>query len=218
MKEIDQNLSIRIGDVTIQRVSHSKLVGVHIYEGLTWNEHVDHIIKKVLASLKAKRSVRDFADIPSLVEPYFEYCSNVWDSLENGLSAKLQKFQNRAACIVTRSDDSVRSVKLLKQLNWKTLSQKCICSKAIMMYKALNGLAPNYLREKFPYVSQRHKYTLRNSDVNLILPRPNTEYGKKYFFYSETVLWSSITGDIRRSRNLRNFRISVNRANGKFKY
>ena len=47
-----------------------------------------------------------------------------------------------------------------------------------MMCKALNGLVPNYLREKFPYVSQRHKHTLRNSDVNLILPRPNTEYGK----------------------------------------
>ena len=26
----------------------------------------------------------------SLVEPYFEYCSNVLDSLGNGLSAKLQ--------------------------------------------------------------------------------------------------------------------------------
>ena len=60
LKEIDQNPDIRIGDVNIQRVSHSKLVGVHTDEGLTWNEHVPQIIKKVLASLKTMRNVRDF--------------------------------------------------------------------------------------------------------------------------------------------------------------
>ena len=59
----------------------------------------------------------------SLVEPYFEYCSNVLDSLGNGLSAKLQKLQNTAARIITSSDYNVKSVKLLKQLNWKTLSE-----------------------------------------------------------------------------------------------
>ena len=48
LKEIDQNQDIRIGDVNIQRVSHSKLVGVHTYEGLTWNEYVTHIIKRFL--------------------------------------------------------------------------------------------------------------------------------------------------------------------------
>ena len=48
LKEIDQNQDIRIGDVNIQRVSHSKLVGVHTYECLTWNEHITHIIKRFL--------------------------------------------------------------------------------------------------------------------------------------------------------------------------
>ena len=137
-------------------------------------------------------------------------CVTLWGK---GLSAKLQKLQNRAVRIITRSDYNVRSVKLLKQLNWKILSKKSICSKAIMMYKALNGLAPNYLREKLSYVSQRHKHTLRNSDVNLVSPRPNTEYGKKCFSYSGATLWNFIPGDIRRSRYLRNFRIKVNSAN-----
>ena len=48
-----------------------------------------------------------------------------------------------------------------------------------MTYKALNGLASSYL-EKFSYVFRRHKYTLtlRNSEVNLMLPRLNTECWK----------------------------------------
>lgn len=71
-----------------------------------------------------------------------------------------------------------RYVENLQQLNGQTLSQKYIFSKTIMMYnyKVLNSLAPDYLKEKFSYVCQRHKHILRNTDVNLLLPEPNTEY------------------------------------------
>ena len=104
---------------------------------------------------------------------------------------KIIKLPNRAAhIIITHSNYNVRFVKQLKQLNWKTLSQKHICSKTIMMYKVLNGLALNYLREKFSYVSQRHKHTLINLDINLILPDPIQNMGKKCFSYNG---WSSIT-------------------------
>mgnify|MGYP001800125158 CR=1 FL=1 len=56
--------------INVQQVSHSKLVGGFIDEGLTWDQHVAHIIKKVLASLKAMRSVRDFVDKSSLIMMY----------------------------------------------------------------------------------------------------------------------------------------------------
>ena len=49
----------------------------------------------------------------ALVEPYFTYCSPVWDSLGAGLSQKLQKLQNRVVHIVlTGSDYNVRSATL----------------------------------------------------------------------------------------------------------
>ena len=92
----------------------------------------------------------------ALVDPYFTYRYPVWDSLGAGLSQKLQKLQNSAARIITRSEYNVRSATLLNQLNWQKLSEKRIGSKATLMYKVLNGLAPNYHREKLSYVCQRH--------------------------------------------------------------
>ena len=53
IREIDHDPSIRINGVGIERVSHSKLVGVTIDESLTWAEHAAQIIKKVPAGLKA---------------------------------------------------------------------------------------------------------------------------------------------------------------------
>ena len=74
--------------------------------------------------MKVLRRVRDFVDTLSLimiykalVEPYFTYCSPVQNSLGAGLSQKLQKLQNRAARIITRSEYNVRSATLLNQLN-----------------------------------------------------------------------------------------------------
>ena len=38
-----------------------------------------------------------------LIEPHFDYCSVVWDGLSQQLSEKLQKLQNRAARVITKS-------------------------------------------------------------------------------------------------------------------
>ena len=65
-----------------------------------------------------------------------------------GLSVKLQKVQNRAACTISHSDTMLGPL-AVKTAKLEDLSQTRICSKAIMMYKVLNDLDPNYLREKF---------------------------------------------------------------------
>ena len=45
-----------------------------------------------------------------------------------------------------------------------------------MMYKVLNNNAPAYLQEQFKQLKDSVPYNLRNADVNLALPKPNSEY------------------------------------------
>ena len=49
----------------------------------------------------------------AIVLPYFDYCSPLWDNCGNTLKNRLQKFQNRAARIITRKSYDVPSVELL---------------------------------------------------------------------------------------------------------
>ena len=51
--------------------------------------------------------------------------------------------------------------------------------KVTMMYKVLNNNAPAYLQEQFKQLKDSVPYNLRNADVNLALPKPNSEYLKK---------------------------------------
>ena len=62
-----------------------------------------------------------------------------------------------------------------------------------MVYKSLNGLAPNYLSSKFIQRSDViTAYNLRDSDDKLAIPLPRTNYYKNSFSYSGAVLWNSL--------------------------
>ena len=78
----------------------------------------------------------------SLIEPYFDYCSPLWDTYGKQLKDKLQKIQNlRAGRVIIGSSYDVRSVDVLNNLNWKTLEARRFHIKATLMYKILNDLS-----------------------------------------------------------------------------
>ena len=67
-------------------------------------------VKKVSSAIGALKRVRPFTSketaiqiYNALIMPHFDYCSPVWDCLSGYLIDKLQKLQNRAARIITKS-------------------------------------------------------------------------------------------------------------------
>ena len=76
-----------------------------------------------------------------------------------------------------------------------------------MVYKSLNGLAPNYLSSKFIQRSDViTSYNLRDSDNKLAIPLPRTNHYKNSFAYSGAVLWNSLPLAARQTTSLTNFR------------
>ena len=65
--------------------------------------------------------------------------------------------------------------------------------KTEMVYKSVNGLAPNYFSSKL--IQKRDmitSYNLRDSDGQLAIHLPRTNYYKNSFGYSGAVLWNSL--------------------------
>ena len=88
-------------------------------------------IKKISGGLGALKLAWTVAPLETLimmykalVQPYFDYCSSVWEGMGKCQSERLQKLQNRAARIVTYSDFDTRSLRLLDDLGWDTLEQR----------------------------------------------------------------------------------------------
>ena len=72
----------------------------------------------------------------AIVQPYFNYCCEVWDVFNETQSKRLQKLQNRAARIVLNMSNEVDHSTALHALGWgnplkqkgKKLKQK-LCTK-----------------------------------------------------------------------------------------
>ena len=107
------------------------------------------------------------------------YCSPLWDNCGIGLKDRLQKYQNRAARVITGATYDIRSSELLDNLNWKPLEERRNYLKSIFIYKILNGhTAPMSLKEAFQFNNERHNtYNLRNRDIDLAPPMPNSARG-----------------------------------------
>ena len=87
-----------------------------------------------------------------------------------------QKLQNRAAQVITFSNYNRSTDELLRMVNWVKLDRQRLDDKAILMYKIVNRMVPNYLSSHFAFRSDTLTYDLRESDFSLAIPQPCTNY------------------------------------------
>ena len=78
-----------------------------------------------------------------------------------------------------------------------------------MVYKSLNGLAPEYLSSKFVKRNER-RYNLRDSVNKLFVPFPRTNFMKNSFSYSGADFWNSLPCNVRETKSLSQFKRLVN--------
>ena len=119
----NQIIEVCIEGKKITRVAESKSLGVYIDETLSWKKHMKELSKKIASGIGALKRLMPFISkdtaviiYKALIEPHFDYCSSVWYGISDTLSQKLQKLQNRAARVITKSTYDTKR-KTLTQFN-----------------------------------------------------------------------------------------------------
>ena len=105
-------------------------------------------------------------------------------------------------------------------LKWEKLSLRRKQQKALIMYKTLNELAPDYLQCHF---TQRHvndyiiiiNINLRNLEGKLSLPKLNTNYLKRSFCYSGACLWNNLPQDVKSVTSIGQFKRGIKKVSEK---
>ena len=167
----NNQIDIEIDGKSIKRVKEAKSPGLFIDEHLSWTKHIEEISKKISSAIGALKRIRPFISESTALQIYqalillhFDYCSPVRDELSVTLSDKLQKLQNRAARVITRSSYDTSASILLNRLNWDNLSTRRKKLKAMLMLKIIKGLSPAYLQDLFSIRST--PYNLRDSEAD----------------------------------------------------
>ena len=145
----------------------------------------------------------------SLVESHVRYGNIIWGTCGEVLLTKLQKMQNRAARIITKSDYDTEAGPLIDKLGWKTIRELNNNDAAVMMFKIMNNMAPPYLTGMFQPLRELHEIMLRDTNSNLRLPLMSTNMGQRSFSYHGADIWNKIKPNNKTGTSLQSFKRSL---------
>ena len=195
--------------------SNEKILGIIVDDKLSWDAHIYKLLKKCNSYLFLLSRIKQFLSISSrklfynaYILPHFDYCCVVWGNCTSVLEESIVRFQKRAArLILDVCDVNTPSESLFKKLKWMTFPERVIYQKAILMYKTMNKLAPDYLRIPIKLTSDIHSKNLRSSNLQQIyMPKPFKELFRKSFVYSGSLIWNSLPLHVQNARSVNQFK------------
>ena len=81
-----------------------------------------------------------------------------------------------------------------------------------MFFKALNGLAPEYLSDLFIRNSESQLGALRNTNTDLLVPKKKTNKGQKCFSYRGTKSRNALPLEIKQASSLLVFKTKLKKS------
>ena len=189
----------------------SKYLGVDITSKLSWNPHINRIVKKgnsmlgfLQRNLRVKSRETKASAYFTMVRPNLEYCSNVWSPHTDKAREKIEMVQRRAARYVTSRYRNMSSVTdMLEDLGWDTLETRRAKSQVTMMYKIMNGLVDIPAAD---YVTPASTRTRSNHSKKQRQISTSTETYKYSFFPRTIPLWNSLPAVLAEAPDLVSFK------------
>ncbi len=135
-----------------------------------------------------------------------DYCNALLGGCSARLINKLQMVQNAAARVLTRTRKYDHISPVLSTLHWLPTKHRIDFKILLITYKALNGLAPQYLSELLSHYSPSRPLRSQNSG-HLIIPRiSKSTAGGRSFSYLAPKLWNNLPNTVREADTLCQFK------------
>ena len=132
--------------------------------------------------------------VHAFVSLRLDYCNSLLFGNSDNLLRRLQTVQNAAAPLVTgtrRREHVITPV--WSQLHWLPVWQRIEFKLAVLVYKAMNGLSPQYLADDCQLTSTAGRRQLWSSnDATCEVPRTRTSLVDRSFTVAGPRLWSNL--------------------------
>ena len=191
MTSANRSIAVSIHEHTIESVSSQKHLGITSDKNLTWEKQIDLVCKSASGkiTLSLMKLLSKYIDQTSLKQyynsyffPVFDYGCVVWGNTTHANVTRLVKLQKRAARIILKADFLTPSEQLFKKLNWLTFPKRVQYHTCLMVYKEINGSAPEYISFMLTYVSEKHERHIRSTALDLLhIPRTHTSFFDRTF-------------------------------------
>ena len=175
--------------------------------------HINNICRSSSLALHKIGKIRKSIDqetteklVHAFVSCRLDFCNSLLHCLPDSLVSKLQRIQNSAARLVTRTPSRHHITPILRSLHWLPVCKRIQFKLLLITYKCINGSSLEYLQE----LIHTHKPSpaLRSaSSSQLQTPVTRTKtYGHRSFANSSPVLWNSLPNHIKTAQTANQFK------------
>ena len=195
-----------IKGINIKFCSSAKNLGFIFDSVLSIYDHIKSLASVCSFQLRMLRLIKRFLDentVLQLVHSFIYSRLDYNNSLFFGVSERgitlLQSIQNRAARLVVGTAKYDHITPVLRTLHWLTMEKRVVFKICLLAYKCVNGLAPQYLIDRFAAKKPSHLYALRSNDSNpLVVPITRLKIGSRNFAVTGPMLWNKLPMHLRR--------------------
>lgn len=209
-----QVATISVGGENIDVSGKVRNLGVVLDSALNYRSHINSICKSASYAIRNIGRVRKYLNkkqlervIHAFVTSRLDYCNGLLYGLPSCDIQKLQRIQNTAARLIVGARSGDRITPILNDLHWLRVEERIVFKILLTIYKALNGMAPQYIKDIL------HKHEPRRhlrSNYKSLLAVPDKirtkTYGDRAFSSAAPRLWNQLPENIKRAKSLTEFK------------
>ena len=201
-------LTLTLGTNLIEQVESHKMLGLLIDSRLTWNNHIESLIKRVSKNIFLLTKLKRYASTENLklyfdahIMSHINYVSTIYDGCTKENFNSINAVHRKAV----RHLNSIGLREELTQDHFKTLGilpleKQFELNKAILIHKIYYEKAPSYL---FNLIE---KTTDRYGSKNLKLPLCRIDLTQNSLSFSGSLLWNGLPKDLKSIKSPNSFK------------
>ena len=183
------------------------------------HHQVDELTKDLNAKIWNLSRLRSFLPwnilldlYKSLIQPKIDYAITIWGYTKEGNLDRIQHLQNRVARVIFNNFDFIntRGIDLVAKLGIMNVRQRRDYFMALLMYKSIHGLAPNYLCNEIIMeieVANRISRHINENDVHI--PDTDLVITKNAFSCMGPSIWNNLPNIIKECTSLTTFKMKA---------
>ncbi|XP_040074077.1 uncharacterized protein LOC120846405 [Ixodes scapularis] len=190
----------KVIDSKLDKVSTYKYLGVHLTSNLSWNTHLDYILRRANQSLGFLRRHLYMATAETkllaystLIRPKLKYAAIIWNPHQKYLNNNLESLQNRATRFILKTYSPISVSQFKSSLGLLTLHQRRYLARSSHFHKLYHSSSDFRQNNILPpaRISPRHDHCYK-----VHIPFARTNLFKYSPFVQAATEWNELASEI----------------------
>ena len=209
-----ENKSLDVNGELVERTEVIKYLGAYMDEQLNMQKHITEMCRKAMYGLYRLKQVRTVLTDEAaetiavgIVMSHLDYSNAILIGLPQHEINRLQRVQVLAARAILGRKAHESSTRCLKQLHWLPIHLRIEHKVLTLVFKALKGTAPQYLKDMLKLSKSVRQLRSNNMYMKLDIPRVKREsFANRSFSVMGPRLWNDIPNDVKQCVNVETFK------------